>query len=79
MQKFQNTNTAKYKKTKYKLLKINTTKYKWNKIQIQQNTNVIKYTDIIFLMNEHNCDKDTLQRFTIIIVMNFHHSYKLLP
>ena len=28
MQKFQNTNT---------------TKYKWNKIQIQQNTNVTKY------------------------------------
>ena len=38
MQKFQNTNTTKYKRTKYKL-----PTYKRNKIQFKQNTNGTKY------------------------------------
>ena len=38
IQKFQNTNTTKYKRTKYKL-----PKYKCNKIQMQQNTNGKRY------------------------------------
>ena len=49
MQKFQNTNTTKYKLPKYKFNKIqmeqntNATKYKWNKIQIKQNAKIPKY------------------------------------
>ena len=38
IQKFQNTNTTKYKRTKYKL-----PKYKCNKMQMHQNTNGTKY------------------------------------
>ena len=55
MQKYQNLNTLKYKKTKYELLK-----YKCSKIQMQQNTYGVKckYTKIQTRQNTNEQNKN---------------------
>ena len=46
LQKFQNSNTLKYKFLKDKYNNTNATKNKWNKIQIEQNAKIPNTTTI---------------------------------